>query len=677
MRCARSFFGRHLKRLPWILWVVVLPSALDASTEFTKGGWDEVPEEEFLAESPKVDPDAHIEFLYRGLEVSDTGGITSSFQTIYKYHYRLKVFTEAGVEELDKIDIPYETGWRLRGLKARIIFPDRTVVRLEREDFYKRELFEDGRFKGYVQSFSFPGLRPGCIVEYRWTAVRQYWIPSLYLPMLTDWPTWDYYLRVSPQRFLASRIAAFNCRYKWEKKGGDFHLHVKNLPASYEGPFLVPRKDFEPWVHMGYATELEDLDPDKYWGYRGGTLEDINDDYVRPRQGAVKKLAKTLFEGAKDREEMLHRAYDYCVSQIINISGYTDFYSEQEIEDLKQNRSPADVIKRGYGTRSDINGLFASLASVAGFEKAYLGQVENRSDHTFNYDQVGFFCLSDWLVAVLDGTTWRFFDPGSTFLPFETLNPENTNGRVIVADEKYYYWRKTNPVEAKSSNAIRKATLQLSEEGDLQGEVVVSFTGYEALWRRRLFAEMTNQEIEDYLRDEDWANRCPRAVISALEVQGKEDPNQKLELRYSLEIPAYAEFAGDRLIFNPSVFEKGSAPVFKREDRAIGVRFEYPFREYDDVSIGIPEGYSLETGSFSDVGFAGSVLNQNRKVEFDETARTLRFLRLMVLDTEAFERMVDVGARTLRLPGPPYREVKVQFDEVNRLDAQDLSLVRE
>jgi hypothetical protein len=93
----------HLSVLALLL---TIPYLSGAEVDFEAKGWDEIPEEEFAAETPRIDPDAPIEFLYRKLHVDDDGD-----DTIFKYHYRLKVYTQAGVDELDKIDLEYASGW--------------------------------------------------------------------------------------------------------------------------------------------------------------------------------------------------------------------------------------------------------------------------------------------------------------------------------------------------------------------------------------------------------------------------------------------------------------------------------------------------------------------------------------------------------------------------------------
>lgn len=86
------------------------------------------------ASAPKIDKGAHAEFMLRDLYVNDS----PSDVTLFKYHNRAKIFTEAGVEEWAKVDIPYQTGWRVYAIKARVVFPDGSVTLLARDDVFTR-----------------------------------------------------------------------------------------------------------------------------------------------------------------------------------------------------------------------------------------------------------------------------------------------------------------------------------------------------------------------------------------------------------------------------------------------------------------------------------------------------------------------------------------------------------
>jgi hypothetical protein len=630
-----------------------------AESEFEKGGWDEIPEEELNVSSPKIDKEAHSEFLYRRLKVDDEDGR----ETTFSYHNRAKIFTEGGVLKWDKIDIAYQTGWRVSRVKARVIYPDGTLAILDKNDIYRRQIFKDDRFEGYAMSFSFPGLKPGCIVEYKWTESRAFWMPSLTIPLRAEWPTWKFDISVDAYKGLASSINRYNCFVSWEKKKGVYLLSLENQPAWSSKPHLVARKDFEPFIYMGYASELKMLTREKYWNYRGGGLIEVNKDFVKSKQKTVKELAARLFDPHKGIVEgMLRAAYDYCVNEITNIESYTDKYTEQEIEDLKKNDSPKKTITNGYGTRYDINAVFASLAAAAGF-KARLAQVENHRVFSYNVKVLGSFNLSDWVVAIKYGEKWRYFDPGSSFLPFETLNSENMNANAIVTDEKFYYNIKTNEVEEDFSATVRIADAKIDEYGDLSGEIKIRYKGYSSLWRKRLFASMTNKEREEYVLTNEWQSRLPRTEIEDFRIKYQDERNGMLQVFYNIKIPGYADFASDRLVLNPSIFERGKQPLFTDEERVEPIAFDYKPKIQDKVSFLLPDSYVMESEHPIQASFEGKLLNRKSQAKQEEGSNVL-----------IYQRVYD--AMHLKVRSMYYSIMKEEFELANAEDTQPVSFVK-
>ncbi|MCH6255495.1 DUF3857 domain-containing protein [Puniceicoccaceae bacterium K14] len=651
---------RSLSSLLWIFCVLVLnyQFELRGNSDLAKGGWKAIPEEELSIGSGKVDPEADAEFLYRKLNVDDSGS-----DTLFKYHNRLKIYTEAGVDKLDKIDLLYQTGWRIYSIKARIIYPDGSVAYLDKSDVYTRQIYKDDKFEGNAKSFSFPNLSPGCIIEYRWTASRRYWVPSFDIPVRAEWATWNFDLSIKFHTAMASRIVPYNCRIGVDKKGGKYYYSSKHEPAASTKSYIPPRKDFEPFIYLQYASHLNQLTQKKYWDYRGGTVISVNSDYVKAKQKEVKKLAAKLFEGLYHGEDKLKAAYEYCTQELTNISFYTDKYTEEELENLKENDNPNMTIRNCYGTRYDINGVFASLASVAGFH-ARFAQVENHQLYTYNKNALSSFNLSDWIVSIRQGETWRFFDPGSRFLPIETLNPENVDGSVITTEKKYYYLMKTSKVEDDYSNAERTINASVDEYGDLEGEVTILYKGYESLWRKRLFSTMTDEEVEEYIEQDVWKSRLPRSSVKEVVVEGVHLHDNELRVSYRLKVPGYADVLDNRIIVKPSLFEVASPRLFPEEERTEGIAFNFKTHQRDKVTISVPEGYSLEKDYSKNANIENALLDFTTWSKFDARNRELYFERNYTL-------------KALRVANRFYAAVQEVFDVINHADSTPIALVNE
>ncbi|MEM9159845.1 MAG: DUF3857 domain-containing protein [Verrucomicrobiota bacterium] len=646
--------------LPCILSITLLPIASAAKSALEEGGWETIPDEELKASEPRINKDSPVEFTFRSLYVNDT----DIEDTEFSYHNRAKIFTEAGVQEWDKIDLEYQTGWRVSQIKARVIYPNGTVNHLDKKDIFTRKIYKDDKFEGNSKSFSFPGLKPGCIVEYKWKMTRAYWSWSLYIPLMAEWPTWQYDIAVRPTKSLASTTKRFNSGASWKKVKGKWTLTAKNLLPLSDKPYLAPRRDFEPWVFLEYAYDLDQLTGEEYWGYRAGRLDTINDDFIKAKSKIVKDLAKQLFNGLATREEKLQAAYKYCTEEITNVSEYTDKYTEEEIEDLKENKSPADTIKRGYGTRYDINSVFASLC-VSLEVSPVLINVENKDIITFHMNHQGAYNLADWVVTLQDGAERRYFDPGSSFLPFEVLNTRNSGSKGIYTTKKMkvFHWVDTPPANEDNNTTKRIANVSIDEYGDLKGDVRLGYKGYSAIQRKRLFVSLTPKEREDFILDNEWRSRLPRAKVENVTFKNDDNRKDSLIVEYKIEIPGYADFVGDRAILNPSLFEVGRKPIFVEDKRHEPIDFDFKYSIQDQVSINLPEGYQPETDSDYGTKVDNAVASRMSKIQRNPETGELVFQRLFTSKLE-------------KLNAKYYSQIKQMFEQLSQVDAQPHSFIK-
>src|SRR5258708_3124352 len=123
-------------------------------------------------------------------------------------------------------------------------------------------------------------------------------------------------------------------------------------------------------------------------------------------------MAAEVVGDATDPNEKLRRLYDYCQSKIKNVFYSSSGLSADERQKFKTNKSPAETLKKGRGTGTNMDNLFAALATAAGFE-AHLARSGNREriflDRSF--PDPYFLNRGVSFIAVQVGESWRFFSP--------------------------------------------------------------------------------------------------------------------------------------------------------------------------------------------------------------------------------------------------------------------------
>ncbi len=104
---------------------------------------------------------------------------------------------------------------------------------------------------------------------------------------------------------------------------------------------------------------------------------------------------------------------------------------------------------------------------------------------------------SNVVVVKLNGKD-VFFDPGAAFTPFGMLPWIETGVQGLNLDKDGGTWLRLLFQPATNPGIQRKAELKLTDTGDLEGKLTVTFTGLEASHRRmeeRLADDSRPQEI--------------------------------------------------------------------------------------------------------------------------------------------------------------------------------------
>jgi hypothetical protein len=143
------------------------------------------------------------------------------------------------------------------------------------------------------------------------------------------------------------------------------------------------------------------------------------------------------------------------------------------------------------------------------------------------------------------------------------------------------------------SKEKRTATLRLDENGTLEGDVTVEYTGHLAVERKRQNDEDSPAQREENLK-EMVTKRLSSAELTNIVIENATDPVNPFIYKYHVRVPGYAQQTGKRLFFQPGYFEKGVNALFSAGTRRYPIYFRYPWSEEDKITITLPKGYALD-----------------------------------------------------------------------------------
>jgi hypothetical protein len=618
--------------------------------------WRPVTPGELQLKTPKVEADADAEVLFWEVRVDDS----SATSMVMKHYIRVKIFTERGREKYSKVDIPYVKGIKIKDIMARVIKPDGTVVELTQNDVFEREIAKTDKIKVKAKSFAIPNIESGVIVEYRYAEVYSYGTAdNMRMIFQHDVPIENISYYFKPAADVRYMTFNMNDNKFIKDKNGFYRATMENIPAIKEEPQMPPEDEVRSWLLLDYTRD----NSSDFWSHYGYNLAhgwEIKDT-LKPGS-EIKAAAAAITAGATAPDEKIAKIFEFCKNKIKNITFDTQLTDDQK-EEIKPNKSTADTYKKLQGTTIDIDELFASLVTAAGFETR-LAFGGDRSEKFFNVTQAHQSFIHFSAIAVRVNGRWQYYDPGSLFVPYGMLSWNEESTAVLLLGYKDYITTETPLSGPERSVAKRKGRFKLTEDGTLEGTVKIEYSGHFSQDHKTDNYKESANKREEMLK-EAVKKQMSTAEISDIVIENVADPEKPFTYQYKLRVPNYAQKTGKRIFFQPGVFASGVSPLFVSATRKYPIFFHHPWSEADDIEIALPAGYELDSAekpfSLADPGRIG-VLEFD--VRYSPTDNTVVYKRDFSFGSGG-RILFDVQA---------YEPVKNLFVAFNKSDSHVLTL---
>lgn len=503
--------------------------------------------------------------------------------------------------------------------KESVQISDANTFNLVNGKVEKTKLKSDGMFDESVSKFygrkkiTLPNVQEGSVIEYR------YIVKAPYISWMRDW-RFQYDIPVNSSEFSTyiPDYYSFNVMHKGyvfpektvEKKATSVLLtnnersvnnrsqsklstekidyfetrtnySVKNLPAIKDEAFVNNIDNYTSILAFELAAEKWPNTPEKYystdWNSVVKTIYDYDD--FGPelnRTGYFEDDLKKILAGINTPEEKILTILNY-VKSTVKWNSYMGYGTDNGVRKAYKEKS---------GNIADINLMLTAMLRYSGLN-ANPVLLSTRSNGIPLFPNRTAFNYVIAAVETPDGNilldaTDKFSTPN--ILPLRTLNWQ---GRLIRKDGTS---QQVDLMPKKTSNDNVFINYSIDAEGKVTGKTRRQSTDYNALVTR---GNISNLKQEEYL--EKLENLNNKIEISDYSRTNEKEILLPIIETYSFTGNNLCELIGGKIYLNPMLFFTNDKNPFKQEVREYPVDFSYPFTDKYNITIQIPEGFSVET----------------------------------------------------------------------------------
>ncbi len=577
-----------------LLLILLITSSTALAQKFGK-----ITDDEWRMGPPEAYPEANSIIIFHKAEMEVTLDLVE-----IKYHVRMKVLTQAGIDEIAENEISfYEKYDKIKHFKAHTISPEGRKSEVKKDAVFEKMV---GDWKHKV--FTFPSVEPGCILEYKYTYKSErhwylkpwffqnnvYTLKSQISVCLVPGFSYDVDFRNVSGRY---RQAEVTRRVNPSASGGMSHMEVytwtiDNLMPINDEPYMASINDYRSAIYFQIFSFTTSSNSTytyvKGWPDVGDQFESFLKGY-RNKQGTVEEIAREVTAAASTPREKSEAIFKHVASAYRTTSERpTSWFEHKKLSTLIEE-------KHGHGEGKNI--LLVQMHQAIGLDSwpVLISTRDNSrfnpkfpSDRQFNY----LLCF----VQFDDG--WEFLDAAVEHSPYGLLPPNClADGGLLIDGNNSDLVRMTiKPVQSSRSDVTK---MYVAADGAVTCSTLSSFDGYYAARYGEMFDRTEPLEFiqKRYMKRVD--GQCTLGDHKC----GMDSTYLfTTELNYNTD--GHVRMLDNNLLVNPIEYAFTSNP-FKSEKRFFPVDFVYPFSYLNRVEIypeskmtgsTLPENLALEIG---------------------------------------------------------------------------------
>lgn len=454
-------------------------------------------------------------------------------------------------------------------------FEDQSAV----SDF---SLFEDDRVKSFMPSS----------INYPYTVVYEYEIRSKQNMLIPAWYPASY-----PDQSVESSSYTFTCKpedvirikavnYQGQPEiteGKDFKSQtwkVKNCVAFKPEPYAPNPDTYRTYVKIAPVNF-------NYYGYKGSyhNWEELGKwiytDLVKSRQALtpdIEEEVRTMVQGIDNDKDKARKIYDYVQKKTRYISVQVGIGGNQPM--------PATEVQRlSYGDCKALVNYTQSLLKAVNIPSyyciVYAGSLKKSMDPDFaSMDQGNHIILC---LPLKNDTTW--LECTDQHIPFGFLGTFTDDRLVLACTETGGKLLRTPVLSSEMNLLKRKATLELTDQGNIAGALETRFSGSQY----DNYSGLINESLKEQLKQLKTTYDIDNIDFSNLKLSQEKGDSPLTRESVDLTIANYAPKSANHVYLILNLFNKIKS-IPESRNRTLPLYINRGYTDEDELTFKLPAG---------------------------------------------------------------------------------------
>jgi hypothetical protein len=541
------------------------------------------------------------------------------FQVVYERHRRIKVLKKSGYDwatvkvglYVTKNGNGKEELYDLRGVTYNLENGQIIKDKLEKESIFTDKTDDNHS----VKRFAFSKVKEGSIIDYSYKIRSDFYynfrdwafqtgIPVVWSEFSVSVPEYFTYRQIQQgyEPMLINDVKSGHTSYTLHIPGTfsgtsapksaattesidastkEFRWAMKDIPAIREEPFMTTINDYICKIEFELSSSF--FPGGGYKSY-ANSWESLNTRLVENeffgqqlnRSGYLKDMVSVIKASSKDTLQQIGMAYN-LIKQAMTWNERETFYVETTLKKAFDSKT---------GNVADINLLLVVLLRELGYDANPV--ILSTRDNGRVLDNYVLLSKFNYVIAhvdmdgkdlLLDATAMQ---TPAGILPMRCLNGQ---GRLISKNDTRWVDLQSSYKNAETSIG----TFELNADGTAKGNIAISHLGYNNVRERRKFVK---EGKEKYI--EEYKKKATNWQIAKTELENADDVMSPFVRKYDLTVNDLVTVAGERIYFNPVMYNPQKENPFKNPERKFPVDFGALIEETIITSYTIPQGYMVE-----------------------------------------------------------------------------------